>query len=107
MLSVGRSTVSLCEGMTRREWLRAGGLSALGLTLPELFAGQACAALRRPALSGVNSFGRARSCILAFLFGAPAHQDLWDLKPDAPREFRGEFVPIATRVPGILIGEHL
>jgi hypothetical protein len=52
-------------------------------------------------------FGRARSCILCFLFGAPAHQDIWDLKPDAPSHVRGEFRPIASSVPGILLGEHI
>lgn len=51
--------------------------------------------------------GRARSCILLFLFGAPAHQDVWDLKPEAPTGIRGEFSPIRTTVPGILVGEHV
>jgi hypothetical protein len=53
------------------------------------------------------SFGRARSCILCFLFGAPAHQDVWDLKPEAPSDVRGEFSPIASSVPGIWLGEHV
>src|SRR5580765_6213889 len=102
MLSLPGSGFRLCEGMTRRDWLRAGSLSALGLTLPEL--------LRQRAECGdlggrvATSFGRARSCIVVFLFGAPAHQDIWDLKPDAPREFRGEFRPIASSVPGISLG---
>jgi hypothetical protein len=52
------------------------------------------------------SFGRAKSCILLFMWGGPAHQDTWDLKPDAPAEFRGEFQPISTNVPGIQICEH-
>lgn len=101
MLAVGPADASLCEGISRREWLRVGGLAAAGLTLPELLARQAVAA--QPA----GAFGRARSCIVAFLFGAPAHQDLWDLKPDAPAEVRGEFRPIETSVPGIRISEHL
>ncbi|HMC66959.1 MAG TPA: DUF1501 domain-containing protein [Gemmataceae bacterium] len=95
-----------CEGVTRREWLRAGGLSALGLTLPDLLRGRAEAA-RLARRNQAGSYGRAKSCILVFLFGAPAHQDIWDLKPDAPREYRGEFRPIASRVPGILLGEHV
>jgi hypothetical protein len=53
------------------------------------------------------SFGRAKSCIVLFLFGAPAHQDLWDLKPAAPVEVRGEFRPIASSVPDLFVGEHL
>jgi hypothetical protein len=52
-------------------------------------------------------FGRARSCIVLFLFGAPAHQDIWDLKPDAPVGIRGEFQPISTSVPGLFVGEHI
>ncbi len=103
MLSLPGTAMRLCEGLTRREWLRAGGLGALGLTLPDLLHARAMAT---PVRQG-QAFGRARSCILAFLFGAPAHQDVWDLKPDAPAEVRGEFRPIATRVPGILVGERI
>ncbi len=98
MLAIGAMPTPLCEGMTRREWLRAGGLSTLGLTLPELLRQRAAAAPIAP---------RARSCIVVFLFGAPAHQDIWDLKPSAPSEMRGEFDPIATSVPGIIVGEHV
>src|SRR5712692_4023559 len=104
MISLPGSGVSLCEGMTRREWLRAGGLGALGLTLPDLLRQRAEAV---PPLARQGPFARARSCILVFLFGAPAHQDIWDLKPDAPREVRGEFRPIASNAPGILLGEHI
>src|SRR5205085_11116548 len=92
------------EGLTRRQWLRVGGLGAAGLLLPDLLRGRA-AARDRPAEAG--GFGRARSAILCFLFGAPAHQDIWDLKPDAPSEVRGEFRPIASSVPGLFLGEHL
>ena len=53
-----------------------------------------------------STFGRAKSCILLFMWGGPAQQDTWDLKPDAPAEIRGEFSPIATKVPGIQICEH-
>jgi hypothetical protein len=89
-------------GMTRRQWLRVGGLGMAGLMLPDLLRARDVA---RPSLD--RSFGRAKSCILCFLFGAPAHQDIWDLKPDAPVEFRGEFKPIASSVPGIRLGEHI
>jgi hypothetical protein len=84
--------------MGRREFLRAGSLGLFSLTLPELLAGQATASgqPRRP----------AKACILLFMWGGPAHQDTWDLKPDAPVEFRGEFRPIATRVPGLQVCEH-
>src|SRR5947209_6056510 len=94
----------VCDGMTRREWLHAGGLSMLGLTLPNLLRARSVTASQAGHSSG---FGKAKSCIVVFLFGAPAHQDVWDLKPDAPREVRGEFKPIASKVPGILVGEHV
>ena len=90
--------------MQRREVLRAGGLSLLGLSLPQLLEGRAAAAPAKP--KHVGSFGRAKSCILLFMWGGPAHQDTWDLKPKAPAEVRGEFKPIATRVPDIQICEH-
>jgi hypothetical protein len=90
---------------TRREWLRVGGLGAAGLLLPDLLRARAAAAT--PPENRERSFGRAKSCILVFLFGAPAHQDIWDLKPDAPSEVRGEFQPIASSVQGISVGEHI
>lgn len=96
-----------CEGATRREWLRVGGLGAVGLNLPLLAAGRSLAEGNEGALSRPRSFGRAKSCIVLFLFGAPAHQDLWDLKPAAPREVRGEFRPIASSVPDLFVGEHI
>ncbi len=88
--------------MSRRELLRAGGLGLFGLSLPELLRGRVHAA----GAAGKGSFGRAKSCILLFMWGGPAHQDTWDLKPEAPREIRGEFSPISTNVPGLQICEH-
>jgi hypothetical protein len=90
---------------SRCEVLSVGGLGAAGLLLPGLLRGRAEA--RSTGAARPRSFGRARSCILCFLFGAPAHQDVWDLKPDAPSDVRGEFRPIVSRVPGILLGEHI
>ncbi|HEY1602970.1 MAG TPA: DUF1501 domain-containing protein [Pirellulales bacterium] len=85
----------------RRRWMvEIGSLGVLGLNLPSL--------LERVALAAPNtSPAKARSCILFFLEGGPAHQDLWDLKPQAPAEIRGDFRPIATSVPGIQVCEHL
>src|SRR5688572_26579054 len=103
MITLPASGLPRREGTTRREWLRAGGISAMGLTLPGLSRLRAGPTPGR----GQPPTRRARACILAFLFGAPAHQDVWDLKPDAPADIRGEFRPIATRVPGLMIGEHL
>jgi hypothetical protein len=90
-----------CDGLTRRETLAAGGLTLLGpgFTLPNLFAAES----RQPAMSP----GKAKNVILLYLLGGAATQDMWDLKPDAPTEIRGEFKPIDTCVPGIRIGEHL
>lgn len=84
----------------RRRVLQAGSLGLLGLGLPDLLRGRALAA------GGEQKFGQAKACILLFMWGGPAQQETWDLKPDAPREIRGEFMPISTRVPGIQIGEH-
>jgi hypothetical protein len=105
MLSIGEHGARVCEGLSRRQWLRVGGLGAAGLLLPDLLRGRAAARAWGPADPG--SFGRARSCILCFLFGAPAHQDVWDLKPDAPADVRGEFRPVASSVPGVWLGEHV
>ena len=101
MFSFGNGPARLCQGFTRREWLRVGGLSSVGLTLPELLRAE------RAAKGDGGSFGRAKSCILCFLFGGPAHQDIWDLKPDAPAEVRGPFNPISTNVPGTQFSEHI
>src|SRR5687768_5445858 len=105
MFSFGNTCAKLCEGVTRREWLRVGGISSMGLMLPELLAAKAQGAEKEQAGSG--TFGRAKSCIVCFLFGAPAHQDIWDLKPDASDDIRGEFEPISTSVPGTFFGEHI
>jgi hypothetical protein len=100
-LDVGRGARH-CDGLTRRELLRAGALSVGGLTLPGLLRLEQ-AASAAPA----RGAARARSVILLFLSGGPSHLDMWDLKPEAPEEIRGTFRPIATRVPGIRVSEHL
>jgi hypothetical protein len=107
MFMVPGNPVRNCEGVSRREWLRVGGLGTVGLNLPLLAAGRSLAGEPGGANSARRSFGRAKSCIVLFLFGAPAHQDLWDLKPDAPSEVRGEFRPIPSSVPDLFVGEHL
>lgn len=87
--------------LSRREILRVGSLGLGGLSLPELLAARA----RRGANSGISS--RADACIVIFLNGGPSHLDMWDMKPDAPVEIRGEFRPISTTVPGVQLCEHL
>jgi hypothetical protein len=85
-----------CDGITRREFLGIGGLVAGGvLTLPEILRAEARQATR----------SRHKAIINIFLGGGPPHQDLWDLKTEAPVEIRGEFKPIDTNVPGIRICE--
>lgn len=91
-----------CRSFRRRDALRAGSVGLLGLTLPELLQAQLAAA-ESPVVAPVR---RAKACILLFMWGGPAHQDTWDLKPEAPAEIRGEFRPIDTNVPGIQICEH-
>ena len=92
-----------CVKPTRREFLRAGAVPLVGLGLPQLLHARAVGqqALR------TGQTGKAKACIILFMWGGPAHQDTWDMKPDALEEYRGEFKPIATKVPGIRICEHL
>lgn len=93
----------------RREVLRIGGLGWLGGSvatgLDQLYLAQARAA-SKPAGDASATFGKAKRCILLFMWGGPAQQDTWDMKPLAPSEFRGEFKPIQTSVPGLEISEH-
>ena len=86
------------RGVSRRDVLRLGGLTGLGLALPDLFR------LRARAATGD---GRNKAVILVWLRGGASHLDSFDLKPDAPAEIRGEFKPIPTNVPGVQICEHL
>ncbi len=92
----------------RRELLRAGGLGLLGLSLSDLLRHEASAAQSvQVAKAKRGSFGRAKACIVLFMWGGPAHQDTFDMKPDAPANIRGEFQPIRTNVPGMSICEHM
>jgi hypothetical protein len=109
MLSILGPGVRLCDGITRREMLRVGGLAFTGLTWAHWLRARAAAAEkpRTERKSRSGTFGKARACIVIFNYGGPSHLDLWDLKPDAPKEVRGEFKPAATAVPGISITEYL
>src|SRR5688572_32475284 len=87
--------VSHCDGLARRDFLKIGGMVMGGLTLPQLLAAEAQAGI-----------GKSHKAIInVFLPGGPPHQDMWDIKVDAPAEIRGEFQPIKTNVSGIEIGE--
>src|SRR5260370_11240844 len=100
MLSLLDRGTRLCDRLSRREWLRVGGLGAFGLSLPSLLSARA-----QPLLPPSSSFGKAKACIVLFHLGGPPQHDTWDPKPDAPPEVRGELKPIATNVPGIRVGE--
>jgi hypothetical protein len=113
MLSLEDQPVRLCDGISRREWLRVGGLSVVGLSLADLLGAQA-----RPAPAKITAsssptglegatFGRAKSVIFLWLQGGPPQHETFDPKPDAPAEIRGPFKPIATNVPGTRFCELL
>ena len=86
-----------CDGHSRRAFLQVGGLAMGGLSLPEI--------LRAEAATGASHAHKA--AIMIYLTGGPPHQDMVDLKPDAPADIRGEFKPIRTSLPGVQISEHM
>ncbi|MCS6858928.1 MAG: DUF1501 domain-containing protein [Abditibacteriales bacterium] len=96
MLEIGSTTQTYCQGISRRSFLQVGFISALGLTLPDF--------LRLKAEGAVKN-DKQRAIILVWLWGGPSQLDTWDMKPDAPIEYRGPFSPIKTNVPGIEICE--
>ena len=97
MLTIpGKGQGRFCDGVSRRSFLQVGGLAMGGLSLPGLLEAQAASGKQRS----------HKAVIMIFLAGGPPHQDMWDLKPDAPSEIRGEFRPISTNVPGIQICEE-
>jgi len=98
MLNFMGAKQKFCDGINRRSFLRIGAFGA-GLTLADMLRSKAQA----------TETGRStptKSAIMVYLPGGPSHMDMYDLKPDAPTEYRGEFRPIATNVPGIQISEH-
>jgi hypothetical protein len=104
MLRILGSPGNLCNGISRREMMRVGGLGTMSLGLPELFR---LRELQANETTANGSFGQAKRIILLYLYGAAAQHELYDLKPDAPAEIRGEFKPISTSVPGVQICEYL
>src|SRR5262249_53723959 len=97
MLMIRGNSYRFCDGISRRSFLTIGGLALGGLSLPHL--------LRAEALTGTR--GSKKAVILVYLPGGPSHIDMYDLKPEAPADIRGEFKPIATKLPGVQICEHL
>ena len=106
MLTIPGPHSRFCDGMSRRSWLRIGGLALGGLALPDLLRAQA----NNQAPDGARLAGESRvakAVIMVLLPGGPTHLDTFDLKPDAPAEIRGPFRPIQTNVPGLDITERL
>ncbi len=99
----GRSSKDTCDGITRRDLLRVGGSSILGISLANLFGLQKAAAN----VGGGPGFGRAKSVILLYLQGGPSHLDLWDPKDNVPDNVRSVFKPISTRLPDVQFTELL
>ncbi len=99
MFTLWGARQKFCDGLTRRNFLQIGAFGA-GLTLADLLRLRAIADPAHPART-VN-----KSAIMIYLPGGPSHMDMYDLKPNAPAEYRGEFRPIDTNVPGVQICEH-
>src|SRR5262249_34646192 len=96
MLTIFGQRQRFCNGISRRNFLKIGAFGA-GLSLAGLLRAQ-------PAAPAATS---RKSAIMIYLPGGPSHMDMYDLKPEAPMEFRGEFKPIQTNVPGVQICEHM
>src|SRR6266700_2450208 len=105
MLSIPGKSGSTCDGFSRREFLRVGGVGILGFSLADVLQLQAQAAAAPDALKQTAAWGKAKSVLFVFLQGGPSHIDIWDPKPEAPSNIRGEFKPIKSNVPGIWLSE--
>ena len=101
MFTIWGNSQGFCDGVNRRNFLKIGAFGA-GLTLADMLRMRATAT----APAGQAAPTRHKSAIMIYLPGGPSHMDMYDLKPDAPVEFRGEFNPIQTNVPGVQICEH-
>ena len=108
MLTIPGRIGRTCEGLSRRDLMRVGGASLLGLNLPHFLQWKAQAAETGvSSLKGAKGFDTAKSVLMVFLQGGPSHVDIWDPKPDAPLNIRGEFKSIKTKIPGTHISEHM
>src|SRR6266700_200035 len=100
MLVIPGRRCHTCEGPTRRELLRAGSIGMLGLNLANFLEWQGAARAATNKYEGARGFGSAKSVIMVFLQGGPSHIDIWDPKPNAPANIRGDFKGIPTSIPG-------
>jgi len=107
MISIPGKSGATCDGFSRREFLRVGGAGLVGLSLADILRLQA----QQPPTVGPapsqprNGWGSAKQVLMIYLQGGPSHIDIWDPKPDAPSNVRGDFKPIKTKVPGIHLSE--
>jgi hypothetical protein len=99
MLTINGLRRITCEGITRRALMQIGGAGLLGLSLPKILAAQS--------VEESLTLGKAKSVIFLYLFDGPSQLETFDMKPGAPQEVRGPFVPIRSRTPGLLMCEHL
>jgi hypothetical protein len=104
MLRILGLPTTLCDGLTRRDFLHVGGLGVLGLGLSDALRLQAQAG---PSAPPTGRFGQAKACILLFPYGSPPQHETFDPKPEAPAEIQGEMRASATSVPGLRICEYL
>lgn len=113
MIRLLGSSKRLCDGVTRRDLLHVGAVSCLGLGLADwdrrrqVGAAERTGAPAAPAPTDLPGFGKAKACILLFLFGSPPQHETFDPKPSAPAEIQGELKAISTNVAGVSIGEGL
>lgn len=108
VISIQGTQRTFCDGVSRRDLMTIGGLGAFGWGLSDSFAVQANAAVQDSTKHAASStFGRAKSCILLFLYGSPPQHEMFDPKPDAPPEIQGPTKVIDTSLPGLRIGEGL
>src|SRR2546430_17333592 len=101
MLNLTAGSFKDCTGTTRRQFVQVGGLSVLGLALPDLLR------LRQLAAAAGKAGKKPISCIFLWMRGGPSHIDMFDPKPDAIAEIRGEFGTIPTTLPGVRIADQL
>src|SRR5258706_15679466 len=104
MLSIPGLPGATGDGVSRRELLRVGGAGLLGLSLSNILALEAMGQ-SAPKGKKNSGFGSAKNFIFIFLQGGPSHIDIWDPKPDAPDNIRGQFKPIPTKISGVHVSE--
>ncbi|MXY70310.1 MAG: DUF1501 domain-containing protein, partial [Acidobacteriia bacterium] len=110
MLTIpNRHLARFCDGSTRRDLMKVGSLGLFGLTLQDVLRLQdkARASTITGRYDGSTGYGSAKSVIVLFLQGGPSHIDIWDPKPEAPSNVRGEFKPIKSKIPGIHLSETM